>query len=156
MQAALAPILAAAGGAAPLAYIAQAGTAIAGGLSAYSESKAEQEQAKINSFIGQTRAMQTDVSAREGLESELGTMRATMAANGQRPTVGSDAVFQELRRVRGRDRRVEFGNRMQEASAYKMQAQAAGGAAKMGLAGGFLKAAPSLFDLADWRSKNRG
>lgn len=156
MQAALAPIMAAAGGAAPLAYMAQAGAGIASGLGAYSAGKAEQQQAKINAFIGRTRAIQTDVNAREGMESELGTMRATLAANGQRPTVGTDAVFQELRSVRSRDRRIEFGNRMQEASAYRMQAQAAGSGAKLGLLGGFLKAAPSVFDLMEWRKKNGG
>lgn len=155
MMAALAPTLAAAGGAAPLAFGAQALTGVASGIAAYSGAKAEQENAKINAFIGRTRATQTNVSAREGLESELGTLRATLAANGQRQTVGTGEVFNELRRVRGRDRRIEFGNRMQEASQYSAQAKAAGGAATQGLLGGFLKAAPSVFDLYDWKQKNK-
>jgi hypothetical protein len=154
MQAALAPIFAAAGGAAPLAYAATAASGVASGLAAYSSGKAQQEQAKINSFIGRTRAIQTDTNAREGLNSELGTLRAAFAAGGQRPTVGTDAIFRELRTTRERDRRVEFGNRMQEANAYKAQARAAGQGANFGLLGGFLKAAPSVFDLYDWRKKN--
>lgn len=154
MQAALAPIMAAAGGAAPLAYGLQAATGLATGLSTYAAGKAEQQQAKINSFIGRTRAIQTDVNAREGLNSELGTLRAAFAAGGQRPTVGTDAIFRELRTTRERDRRIEFGNRMQEANAYKAQARAAGQGATFGLLGGALKGAPSVFDLYDWRKKN--
>jgi hypothetical protein len=155
MQAALAPLLAAAGGAAPLAYGLQAASAVAGGLSTFAGAKAAQNEAKINSFIGRTRAIQTDVTAREGLESELGTLRASFAANDQRPTVGTAEVFNELRRVRGRDRRVEFGNRMQEANAYARQAKGYGGQAMQGLAGGFLNAAPSIFNMAEWKQKNK-
>jgi hypothetical protein len=154
MQALIAPLAAAAGGAAPIAYGLQAASGIASGLSAYAGAKSQAEQAKVNAFIGRTRAIQTDVSAREGLESELGAMRAAFAANNQRQTVGTSEVFSELRRVRARDRRVEFGNRMQEASAYKMQASAARSEAGMGLLGGFMKAAPSVFDIYDWRKKN--
>jgi hypothetical protein len=155
MQAALAPLMAAAGGAAPVAFGLQAATGVASGLAAYSGAKAQQNEAKINSFIGRTRAIQTDVTAREGMESELGTLRSTFSANNQRPTVGTAEVFNELRRVRGRDRRVDFGNRMQEASAYDRQASGAGGAATQGLLGGMLKAAPSIFDLYDWKQKNK-
>lgn len=154
MQAAIAPLLAAAGGAAPITYIAQAGSAIAGGMAGMASGRAAEQQAKINSFIGRTRAIQTDVNAREGLTSEMGSMRAAMAANGQRATVGSEEMFRELRRVRGRDRRIEFGNRMQEASAYNMQAKAAANEGRMGLLGGFIKAAPSIFDYQEWRAKN--
>lgn len=156
MQALIAPAMMAAGGAAPIAYIAQAGSALAGGLGAMASGKAEERQAKINSFIGRTRAIQTDVNAREGLTSEMGSMRAALAANGQRATVGTEEMFRELRRVRGRDRRIEFGNRMQEASAYNMQAKSAGQEGRLGLLGGFIKAAPSIFDLQEWRTKNRG
>lgn len=156
MQALIAPALAAAGGAAPIAYIAQAGTALAGGLASRASAKGDEEQAKINSFIGRTRAIQTDVNAREGLTSEMGSMRAALAANGQRATVGTEEMFRELRRVRGRDRRIEFGNRMQEASGYNMQAKAARQESRIGPLGGFIKAAPSIFDLQGWRTKNRG
>lgn len=156
MQALIAPALAAAGGAAPLALAAQAGTAIFGGLAANAAAKTEEENAKVNAFIGRTRAIQTDVQAREGLESELGSLRAVLASNQQRPTVGTAEIFNELRRVRSRDRRIEFGNRMQEASAYQRQAAAAGQAGRQGLMAGFIKAAPSVFDLYDWKQKNKG
>lgn len=138
-----------------LAYGAQALGGLASGLSAYSSGKAAEEQAKINSFIGRTRAMQTDVAAREGLESELGTLRATLAANGQRANVGTMEILSELRRVRSRDRRIEFNNRMQEASAYRMAAKNAGSEARMGLWGGMLKAAPSVFDIYDLKQKQQ-
>lgn len=153
MQALIAPVAAAAGGITPLALGAQAASGIAGGLAAYSEGKAAQEQNKVNAYIGRTRAIQTDVSARENLNSELGTLRATFAANGQRQTAGTAEIFNELRRVRSRDRRIEFGNRMQEASSYAMAARNAGGAARIGLWGGLLKAAPSMFDLYKWKKK---
>lgn len=156
MQAALAPLMLAAGGTAPLAMGAQIAGSLAGGLASYSQGQAQKEQAKVNQFIGRTRAIQTSTNAAEGLSSELGTLRATLAANGQRPTVGTAEIFNELRRVRSRDRRIEFGNRMQEASSYGMQAKAAGQAGTFGLLGGMINAAPSVFDLYNWKSKNKG
>lgn len=174
MQALLAPIAAAAGAgaaapigatvaaastasaAAPLAYLAQGASAVFGGLSAYSAGKAEEEAAKVNSYIGRTRAMQTDTSAPESMNSALGSLRAAFAASGQRPTVGTAEVFNELRRVRGRDRRIEFGNRMQEARGYDTAARNAGMAARHGLWAGLIKAGPSVFDYYDWRKKNMG
>lgn len=163
MQAAIAPIAAALAGGGTAAA---AGTgitalttamtgasALAGGLAAHAEGKAAEEQAKINAYIGRTRAGQTDVSARESLNSELGTLRATFAANGQRPTVGTEAIYNELRKVRARDRRIEFGNRQQEASAYDMAAANAKSEGRWGLIGGITKAAPSVFDVMRIKAK---
>ena len=149
----LAPIAAAAGGTATLATALPAISAIAGGMSTMAEAKSVKEQNKVNAYIGRTRAMQTDVAAREGMSAELGTLRATFAANGQRPTVGTEAVFNELRRVRGRDRRIEFGNRMQEASSYNMAAKSAASQGRAGLIGGFIKAAPSVFDVLEMKKR---
>lgn len=146
-QALIAPLMAAAGGAGVITTALPAISAVAGGLASRAEAKAVEEQNRVNAFIGRTRAVQTDTSAREGLNSELGTLRATFAANGQRATVGTEAVFNELRKVRSRDRRIEFGNRMQEASSYNMAANAARTSGRMGMLGGIIKAAPSVFDV---------
>jgi hypothetical protein len=153
MQAAIAPIAAAMGGTGVLTTALPGIAAIAGGMGENAEAKAMEEQAKINAYIGRTRAGQADVSARESLNSELGTLRATFAANGQRPTVGTEAIFNELRNVRARDRRIEFGNRQQEAASYDMQAKNYKSKGKFGLLGGVIKAAPSVFDVMSMKSK---
>jgi hypothetical protein len=153
MQAVLAPLLA--GGGAAAGATATAGLAsglsalapIASGIGQYQSGKSQEEMAKINSFIGRTRAIQTNVAAREGLNEELGTMRATLAANQQKQGVGTMEVFNELRQVRGRERRIEFGNRMQEASQQALAGRNAGAGASQQLLGGFIKASPSLFDM---------
>lgn len=154
MQALIAPAAAALGGTATIATALPAFSALASGLWANAEGKAAEEQNRINAHIGKTRAIQTDVQAREGLDAELGSLRAAFAANGQRATVGSEAIFSEMRRVRGRERRVEFVNRMAEASAYNMAAQSARSQGRMGLLGGIIKAAPSIFDV--YEMKKRG
>lgn len=135
--------------AALLAPLLSAGGSIAGGLAAHGKAQGEKQMAENNAYIGRTRAIQTDVSAREGLNAELGTLRATLAANGQRPTVGTQGVFDELRKVRSRDRRIEYGNRMQEAADYRMQAKNAGKAGTAALLGGLIKAGPSMFEAYD-------
>ena len=126
---------------------AQAAGSIFGGMAGAAEAKGEKQRAEINAYIGRTRANQADTDARLGLEDELSTLRATMAANGQRPGVGTMDIFNELRRTRGRERRVEVGNRMAEAADWKMAAKNAGNAATGSLIGGLFKAGPSLFDL---------
>jgi hypothetical protein len=130
-----------------LALGAQAGSAVLGGLGGRAEAKAQKQQAEINAYIGKTRAIQTDTAAREGLSAELANFRTVMAANGQRAGVGTFEVMQQVRDVSGRERRVEFANRNQEASAYKMQAAAAGAAGRNAMIGGFARALPSLFDM---------
>jgi|GEM_PF-2345697 len=158
MQALVAPMISAlagpvaAGTAATTAATAlQMGAAVAGGVGAMADAKGQAEAAKVNAFIGRTRAMQTDVSARQGLDSELATIRATLGANGQRPGVGTAAVMDTLRSVRARDRRIEFGNQMQLSADYRTQGRNAGRLGGYALAGGLLKAGPSLFDLYELR-----
>jgi hypothetical protein len=162
MQALLAPILAGGAGAAaagagvaataaaitPMTLALGAIGPIAQGMSAMNQAKSAKEQAKVNSFIGVTRARQTDTAAREGLNSELSNVRAVLSANGQRPNVGTMGIFDELRASRETARRVGFNNEMQGAAGYKAQA----GSIKpgMGLASGLIKAGPSLFDLYQW------
>jgi len=161
MQALLAPILAGGAGAAaagagaataaaitPMTLALGAAGPIFSGMSAMQQAKSAKEQAQVNSFIGVTRARQTDTAAREGLNSELSNVRAVLSANGQRPNVGTMGIFDELRASRETARRVGFNNEMQGAAGYKAQA----GSIKpgMGLASGLIKAGPSLFDLYQW------
>lgn len=130
-----------------IALALQAGTAVAGGMAARAQAKGEQERAQINSYIGRTRALQTDTTSRQGLESELGSIRAAMGANQQRPGVGTLEMINELRDVRGRERRINFGNRNAEAADWALAGRNAGGRAKAALGLGLIKAGPSLFDL---------
>lgn len=135
------------------AYIASASSAAFSGVSGYMAAQGEKQQAEINSYIGKTRAIQTDVQARSGMESELGSIRSTLAANQQRPGVGTFEVLNQLRSVRSRDRRVEFGNRMQESADWRLAGKNASQRGTMSLLGGVIKAAPSMFDLYDYHSK---
>lgn len=124
------------------------------GIMGYSAKKSEQERAKVNSYIGRTRAIQTDTTARQGLSDELASIRNVFASAGQAPGVGTFEVMQELRNTRDRERRITFGNRMNESRAYSAQANAAGSAATGSLLGGFVRAGPSLFDLYDYKTRS--
>lgn len=134
-----------------LALGAKAGGAILGGLGGRAAAKAQQKQAEINAYIGKTRAIQTDTAARESLSAELANFRTVMATNAQKAGVGTFEVMQELRDVRGRERRVDVANRNQEASAYKMQGAAYGAQGRAAMLGGIVGAGPSLFDLYQTR-----
>jgi len=138
---------------ASMALALKAGSAAATGISGFAAAKGEQERAKVNSFIGRTRALQTDTTAREGLEGELGNLRAVLGANEQKAGVGTLAMVDELRSVRDRDRRIQFGARMSEAADWRMAGKNAGAKATGSLVGGMIKAGPSLFDLYDLKKK---
>lgn len=129
----------------------QVAAPIASGAFGLMQAQGEKERAQVNAYIGRTRAIQTDVSARSGMESELGAMRNVMAANQQRPNVGTAEIFNDLRNVRGRERRIEFGNRMSEAADWRMQGRAAAGRGAAAMFGGLIKAGPSLMDLYELR-----
>lgn len=134
---------------------AQAAGSIFGGMAGAAEAKGEKQRAEINAYIGRTRAIQSNNDNRMGLEDELSNMRATMAANHQRPNVGTMELFNELRSQRGRERRIDVGNRMSEAADWKMAAKNAGAKGRASMIGGFIKAGPSLFDMYDL-SKKKG
>ncbi|GGE29907.1 hypothetical protein GCM10011360_17460 [Primorskyibacter flagellatus] len=136
-----------------LSLAAKAGAGIAAGASALAKSRGEKEQAEINAFTGRTRAIQTDTASRQGLESELGSLRAAMGANGQAPSVGTFEMVNELRATRDRERRINFGNRMSEAADWRMAGKNAASAGKWGFAGGLVQAGPSLFDLYQYKRK---
>ena len=130
----------------------KAGSAALGGVSMLSKAKAEKDQAERNAFIGRTRAMQTDTSARQGLSSELANMRAVRSANGQRPGVSTFEIAKDLRSVRNRERRISFGNEMNRAYDFKQSGRNAMSRGRAGFALGMLEAGPSIFDIYQYRS----
>lgn len=139
----------------PLTIATKAGSSIFGGLAGASDAKGEKQRAEANAYIARTRAIQTDTEARQGLNDELASMRATFAANQQRPGVGTLEIFNELRKQRSRERRIDVGNRMAEAADWKMAAKNADAKASEAMIGGVIETAPSLFDLHDFYRKRR-
>ena len=91
--------------------------------------------------------MQEDTTHRVQLSDELGTMRAALAANGQKAGTGTLDFMREMRRERMRARRIGVGNRMSEAADFNMQEKNAKARGEAAMLGGFIKAGPSLFDL---------
>lgn len=132
-------------------FLLKAGTAAASGASAFGAAKGQQQAAEQNAYIGRTRAIQTDASARAGLNQELGEIRNVFGANGQAAGVGTLEVVNELRSMRDRERSVNVGNRNAEAASARMQASNAKSAATRGLIGGAINAGPSLFDLYQYK-----
>lgn len=124
------------------------------GIMGAAQAKSQKERAEANAYIGRTRAIQTDASARFGLSDELSTMRNAFGGAGQAPGVGTLEIMRELRRTRDSERRVNYGNRMSEAADYRAQARGYGGAATASMLGGFIKAGPSLFDIYDYKTRS--
>lgn len=138
-----------------LSLAATAGSSLASGFMAHSQGKAEQERANINADIATTRALQTDTTARQGIEDEVGSMRSVLAANEDRPSVGTAEIMQELRQTRDRERRINVGNQNRAAADQRLAGQNAAYRGRMGLLGGAIKAGPSLFDIYDYQT-NKG
>lgn len=130
-----------------LALAASAAGSVAQGVMMNAQAKAAAKRNEINADIARTRAIQTDVAARQGLSDQLGTMRAAMGANTDRPSVGTMAILNELRTTRDRERRIQFGARMSEAADYRMAARNNRMSGRAGLLSGLIKAGPSIFDL---------
>lgn len=126
---------------------ASATMAVASGISGFQQAKGEAERAKINSYIGRTRAIQTDTAARKGLTGELADVRGALAANGQGQNVGVFQLLDQIRTERARDQRIEVGNRNSEAADWRMAGKNAMSAGRGALIGGFGKALPSIFDM---------
>ncbi len=129
-------------------FILKAGSLVAGGIAESRAAKAEQKNAEINNFIARTRAIQTDTTQRQNLESEIGSARATFAANEQRMSVSTLGLLNEIRETRNRERRISVGNEMTRAYDFSRQARNAGDRSRSAITRGFIKAGPSLFDLA--------
>lgn len=119
------------------------GSGVLDGLASYSQAMGEKQRAEANAYIGKTRAINTTASSAESLNSELATLRATFAANGQRPSVGNNTIFDELLRVRGREGRIAYGNDMAQVYDANRQASSAQSAAN----GALLKTAFSIFSM---------
>lgn len=135
--------------AALIANIAGAALGAAGQMQA---ARAEKAQAERNAYIGKTRAMQTDTAIRTETLDDMAAMRAALAANGQ--TAGSATeLFRALRDSRAQQRRVEFSNRMQEASDWRMQGRNAMMEGRMKAGSTLFSAAPSMFDLYQLRGR---
>lgn len=130
-----------------IALAVQAGSAVAGGMAARGQAKAEEERGRINAYIGRTRAMQTATTNVENLNSELGTLRATLAQNGQGMNAGTMPFFNELARTRLREGRIKRNNELAGAEDSRMQAEAAGQRAAWAPVLGLGKAAPSIYDM---------
>lgn len=129
------------------ALAAKATTPILGALGARQQAGAAQDQANINAYIGRTRALQSDTVSRQSLDSDIGSMRAAMGANGQRPNVGTFEMFKKFRETKGRERNIEFGNNMLQSAQFRTEAANAGAEKNLALPLGVTKAGPSLFDI---------
>lgn len=128
--------------------IATAGSAIMKGMAGASQANAEKERAKINAYIGRTRAMQTGSVKRSNLQSELASMRSAFGANNQPLDSTAYDLMSRVRDVGRRERRIEVDNEMSGAADWKMEAKNAGQRATASMLSGFGQALPSLFDLA--------
>ena len=135
------------------ALIANIAGAALGAMGTMQAAKAEKAQAERNAYIGKTRAMQTDTAIRGETLDDMAAMRATLAANGQ--TAGSAVeLFRALRDSRSQQRRVEFSNRMQEASDWRMQGRNALSQGRWKAASQLASAGPSLFQIYAMRGRN--
>lgn len=130
-------------------------SSIAQGSAASAQAAGERIRAENNAYIGKTRAIQTDTTSRMGLESEVANLRAVLGANQQGPNVGTLEIVNELRRIRGRERRIEVGNRMQESRDFAQQARNARAQQRGAMIGGVIGAGPAMFDLYQW-GRSRG
>jgi hypothetical protein len=123
------------------------GTSVAGGIAAANAAQGEKLRSDINAYVGETRAMQTGSVARYNLESELASIRSTLAANGQRPTSGTFQLMQDVRDVRNRERRIGVGNERRGAMDSRIAGQNASARGRGAIIKGFGQASQSIFDL---------
>lgn len=128
-----------------LATGAKAAGAVFGGLDAMGRASAVRQQEEINSEIGLIRADETDASARFGLEDDLSNLRAVLSANDARASVANLGLLNSVRQTRERERRIGTNNAYSQADDAKRRAKAQ--RPGMALAGGIIKATPSVFDL---------
>ncbi len=122
-----------------------------GALGALSKAKAEKQAADNNAYIGRTRALQTATAAADGLNSEAGTLRTTLAGNGQKAGQSTFGIFDEMRRVRGQERRIAFENEMQTSRDYTQQGRNAMSAGRWQFLSGMAKTGQSMFDIYQYR-----
>ena len=136
-----------------LSLIFGAASAGAQGIAASQQANAEREKAEINAYIGKTRAIQTGAGLSESLASELATMRAAVAGNGQGRGQGAFTLFQSLNTIRSREKQVAVANENQTAADWRYEAKAAGSRGRAALGMGLVNSAPSMFDLWQYRTR---
>jgi|AACY02.16.fsa_nt_gi hypothetical protein len=129
-----------------LSLATQAAGSIMAGRAAAQRAAEMRQQEKINAEWGRIRANQTDTAARMGLEEDLSAYRAVFSANDTGVNSGTIGLLDEARTIRQRDRRIEVGNRNREAT--DAERRAATYKPGLEMARGFMRAAPSLFQLA--------
>lgn len=129
----------------PLALAFQGGSAILGGIASAQQQRAMREQERVNAEWGKIRANQSDTAARQGIEGDIASARAVFNANDAGMNTGTLGVLEEIRRVRGRDRRINTANHMRES--YDASRRAASYRPGLAMLGGIMKAGPSLFEL---------
>ncbi len=122
------------------------------GLAGAAAASGEQQRANINSYIARTRAVQTDTVSRQEMESELGTTRAALGANGQGLNVPVLQLLRDIRTTRERERRIQTNNQNTQAADYRLQGRNASARGSAAVVGGLVRAGPSLFDLAQLES----
>lgn len=123
------------------------------GIAASQQASAEREKAEINAYIGKTRALQTGAALSQSLASELATMRAAVAANGQSRGQGAFTLFQNLNRIRGREQQIAVANENQTAADYRYDAASAGSRSRAAFGMGLIGAGQSMFDLYQYRKR---
>jgi hypothetical protein len=133
--------------------ILQGGSGLLEGMAGRKQAQGEKQRAENNAFIGRTRAMQVDTNYRTDLNSELATLRTTLATNQQRPGVGTFEVMKELRDIRSRERRIEYGNEMSNVYDARLAAKNAKASGDAAMIGGLTRAAQPAFDLYQYKRK---
>ncbi|QDP64844.1 MAG: hypothetical protein Unbinned5081contig1001_1 [Prokaryotic dsDNA virus sp.] len=98
----------------------QAGAAVAGGVSSLVAAKNEKRRSEINAYVGETRAIQTGTVARQNLESELGMYRNVLNSGGGIDSADYD-LLDDIRTIRGRERRINVQNEKTQANDWRMQ-----------------------------------
>jgi hypothetical protein len=108
------------------------------------------QQERINSEWAQIRTDQTDTASRLGLDQELASIRAALAANGGRASVGNLEVMQDVRDQRERERRITTGNEQRRVYDMRRQSRLSRRSARTARFGGLMRALPSLVEFGEF------
>ncbi len=123
----------------------QAGSAVAGGLSARAQALDEAARLDSEARLAGTQALQRDSLARDDLAATLSSIRAARAANGLSATSPNAVmILQNARDVSRRDRNIEKANDLQRAANMRAAASSARRSARYSLITGLAKGGRSL------------
>lgn len=144
----VAPVLAAAGGAATVSTAVTAGGALLKGAAGYKAGKQAAQDAADQAEYAKIRADEVEGARRDELNRTLSSFAAARGANGLNLTSPTAlAIAADLRDIADQDRNAEVGNIRREASALSKTSAARAAGARSSLLSGFTSAAPSLFSL---------